>query len=269
MHQTLGIFAFFFLTSLGAQSGVHRLQDARSQAIGGTTVMNEGVFALMGNPAGLVHAQQWEGIASAETPFALWELQRAGFGVVAPLDNSSLGATIATFGEESYRETQISLAYSRLLNQQLSLGATVIYWNQNIAAYQRQGFLTFALGLQAQLYPELKAGVQLYNPFRVAVTDDETTYSTLQFGLSYLPSDKLTLIMEVYKDIDFPAQLQAGLDYQLADRIALRLGCSTRPERLSLGVGVRIFPNWWADIAASRHALLGFSPGFSLRYIKP
>jgi len=269
MHQALGILAFFFLTSLGAQSGVHRLQDARSQAMGGTTVMNEGAFALMGNPAGLVHAQQWQGIASAEAPFALWELQRTGFGVLAPLANSSVGATIATFGEKSYQETQISLAYSRLLNQQLSLGATLVYWNQNVAAYQRQGFLTFSLGIQAQLHPELKAGVQLYNPFRVAVTDNETTYSTLQFGLSYQPSDRLALIVELYKDIDFPAQLQAGVDYLLEDRIALRIGCSTRPERFSLGLGARLFQNWWADVAASRHAFLGFSPGFSLRYIRP
>lgn len=256
----------FFLTSLGAQSGIHRLQDARSQAMAGSTVMSEGLFALYGNPAGLAQAKQLQGIALLEYPFALSELQRAGFGLVAPLEHSTFGFKAATFGFDAYRETQFSLAYSRLLNSNFSLGAELIYWNQNIAEYGNKGFLTFALGLQAQLSPTLKAGAHLYNPIRARVTEQEMTFSSLQLGLIYQPSEQLDILAEVYKDIDFPAQVKAGIDYKIEDKLALRLGISTAPVRFSFGLGIRVLPGWAVDLAASRHEFLGFSPGFSLRY---
>jgi len=266
MRCVLLLFFLFILTHLDAQSGIHHLSDARSQAMAGSTVMNEGIFSLYGNTAGLSQITSLQGIAVMESPFALSELQGAGFGLASPLGSSTLGLKAATFGFDAYRELQFSLAYSRPLNSQLSLGAEMIYWNQNISEYGNKGFLTFALGLQANLSPTLQAGAYLYNPIRARVSEREPTFSSLQIGLVYQASEDLDLVAEVYKDIDFPAQFKAGVDYQIEDTFSLRLGVGTAPTRLSFGLGIKILPDWAIDIAASRHEFLGFSPSFSLRY---
>ena len=266
MRSIISLFFLLSALTLQAQSGIHRLKDARSQALAGSTVMNQGLFALYGNPAGLAQVTQFQGIALLEYPFALPDLQRAGFGLVAPLENSTFGFKAASYGFDAYREGQFSLAYSRVLNPNLSLGGEIIYWNQNIPEYRSKGFLTFALGLQARLSPTLQAGVQLYNPIRARITEDETSFSSLQIGLCYQPSEQLDILAEVYKDLDFPAEIKAGIDYRIDPRLALRLGIGTAPVRFSFGLGIQVFPGWAIDIAASRHEFLGFSPGFSLRY---
>lgn len=267
MRSIISLFFCLSTLVLGAQSGIHRLTDARSQALAGSTVMNQGLFALYGNPAGLAQVTQVQGIALLESPFALSELQRAGFGLAVPLENSAFGFKAASYGFDAYREGQFSLAYSRMLNANLSLGGEIIYWHQHIPAYRSAGFLTFALGFQARLSPTLQAGAQLYNPIRARVTEDETTFSSLQIGLLYQPSEQLDILAEVYKDLDFPAEIKAGIDYWIDPRLALRLGIGTAPVRISFGLGIQVFPGWAIDMAASRQEFLGFSPGFSLRYI--
>jgi hypothetical protein len=244
------------------------LKDARSQALAGNTVMNEGVFALFGNSAGLAKAKSIQAIATVESPFLLEELQRGGFGFLLPLENSAFSLKASTFGLEDYRETQLSLGYSRLLSSNLSIGAELIYWNNRIPEYGNRDLLTFAIGMQANLSPTVQVGAHLYNPIRADISDNETTYSTLQVGGSYRPSDRLSIMAEVYKDVDFPAQVRAGIDYEIDPRFAIRLGVGTLSTLYSFGVGVQLFPGWFVDIAASRHEFLGFSPGFSLRYMK-
>lgn len=267
MRFAFTLFLLFCLGPVFSQSGIHLLKDARSQALAGASVMNEGVFALYGNSAGLAKAQTIQAVATIESPFVLQDLQRAGFGFLLPLENSAFGIKAATFGFDDYREMQFSLGYSRLLNSNLSIGAEVIYWNNNIPEYGNRDLLTFALGLQANLSPTVQVGAHLYNPIRADISEGETTYSTLQVGGAYTPSERLQIMAEVFKDIDFPAQLRAGIDYKIDPKFALRLGIGTAPTLFSFGIGLQLFPGWQVDIAASRHEYLGFTPGFSLRYM--
>lgn len=267
MRALLVLFLIPIFSPLLAQAGLHQLTDARSQAMAGSTVTNEGLFALYGNPAGLSQISQVQGVALVEFPFGQYELQGAGFGLAMPLENSALGMKAATYGFDAYRELQLSFVYSRQLHEQFSLGSEIIYWNYHIPGYGNQGFLTFALGMQAILSPSLKTGIKLYNPIRASVSVDEKTFSSLQTGLIYQASAELNLVAEVYKDIDFPAQFKAGIEYNIDKKIAMRLGLSTAPSRFSFGLGLGLLPAWAIDIAVSRHEYLGLTPGFSLRYV--
>jgi hypothetical protein len=94
--------------------------------------------------------------------------------------------------------------------------------------------------------------------------------TVLRLGFSYESSDKATFAAEVSKDIDYPVQVRAGLEYRLADPVALRAGIQTAPEKWSFGIG------YWLekqkllfDLSASHHQFLGFTPAISLAFASP
>ena len=120
--------------------------------------------------------------------------------------------------------------------------------------------------MQSQLSKSFSIAAFVYNPIRAERNAEERTHSIMQLGLGYQPSEKLTLVAEVEKDIDHPANFRAGVDYAINDLIALRIGLATAPSLFSFGFSIQIFPQVRVDIATSRHEILGFSPGFSLIY---
>lgn len=262
------LFFFFCLSGwvLSAQSGIQNLMDARSFSMGRTASLDQGTSALFTNPAGLATAQEFSAIATAQNQFLLPELQSAGLAALLPTKTGNFGIKAAAFGSQAYRENLFSLAYGRQLSQRFRLGAELIYWNNSIPEYGTQGYLTFALGIQSQLSKQVSVAAYLYNPIRAERNDEELTYSVLQLGVAYQPSEQLNIVAEVEKDIDHPANFKAGIEYALNDLIALRLGIGTAPSLFSFGFSIQIFPQIQVDIASSRHEILGFSPGFSLIY---
>ena len=266
MKHLLFFVSLFVSISLGGQNGVFSGSNARSIALGGSGVAFTGLSSLGNNPAGLAGLESWGGSAQAERRFLLSELQLFSAGGAIPTASGTFGLLVNYFGFREYNEQKIGLLYARKLFDQLYLGAQVGFFNTRIPEYGSKGLLTFDLGLLAPLSRQLSFGLHLLNPIRQEIREGEDLPTVLRFGLEYQPAEKIHLLAEVEKDIQYKARVHAGLEYQLIEILFLRLGVATEPVSMSFGIGLALAGGLSIDVASSYHQVLGFTPGIGLSY---
>ena len=89
----------------------------------------------------------------------------------------------------------------------------------------------------------------------------------MKAGLSYRPGNKITLSVETWKDIEYPASLRAGLEYKVLDKLPIRTGIATAPFHQYFGLGFAP-KNFRIDYALSNTSRnLGLSHSFSVSYL--
>lgn len=241
---------------------------AKSAALGGQTTTLNDVFSIINNPAGLSKLEQFNIGVYAENRFLVADLNLFGVGISLPLQDNALGIGATYFGNAAYSETNLTLAYSRLLTENLSMAVNFDYLNLSIEELGTNSAFTFGLGLQFSPSKNIDIGVHIFNPIRVQITEEQNELlpSLLKVGLAYHPvEEKFTLFAEAEKDIDRDAILKFGLEYQLIEKLSLRGGISTNPTYSSFGLGLNL-GKIVLDIANRFHPVLGYSPHISVIY---
>lgn len=260
--RTLSAFFFILICPivLLAQNGTPPVGGTRAVGMGYTGTTFTDINSLFSNQAGLAKLEKVTAIAFAEQRFLLNELQGLSTGIALPTNSGTFGLSLNYFGFEDYNEQRAGLAYARQLVDKLSIGAQLLVLNTQIAEYGNKANVTFELGLLAEILPQLNLGLHLYSPARIELTTDEYLPSVFKLGLSYLPSDKLLILAELEKDIDYDLRTKLGLEYNILDQLSMRLGLATQPINLSFGLGYQLKNGLTLDIASSYHEILGFTP---------
>jgi len=242
---------------------------ARSTAMGGASVCLNDFWSLHNNQAGMAGYNQMAAGIYGENRFMMKELSQGAFGFVMPVKGAGVfGLNYNYFGYSLYRESKVGLAYAMAFGDKISGGIQLDYINTHIGEdYGNANIFTFELGLQAKLIKNLVLGVHVYNPVHVKVSKYGSDRVPVIFkgGLSYSFSDKAIVAIETEKDLNQKARFKAGVEYHVVKPVYLRVGISTNPFSNSFGVGLE-FGNFKADISASRHQVLGFSPQISMVY---
>ena len=73
--------------------------------------------------------------------------------------------------------------------------------------------------------------------------------------------------IELEKDIDFPLRIRYGLEYQIKDKLYLRIGYSSRPSNFHLGFGIYINDQLMIDVGNKYDQTLGLTPSASIGYV--
>ncbi|SEQ63420.1 hypothetical protein SAMN05444359_1137 [Neolewinella agarilytica] len=257
----------FFLPTISAQDGLFPAFDIRARLLGGTGLTGEGIDALWTNPAGLAHTgDELEGAAFAEQRFGLSELTTANIGAAYKTGLGGFGLQLASFGFDSYRETRIGLAYGRKLSEKFSIGADFSGFAVSTEGYESTFNLTFGLGMQLEIIPELHVGARIFSPLRIERFPDEYLPQLLALGLSYQPSNKVILSAEIHQDAENPARFRGGLEYLPAEELSIRLGVATENTELSFGLGYEVIDRLELSAGAVWHEVLGVWPGVGLRW---
>ncbi len=239
---------------------------ARSFAMGGTGLTFQDVHAVWTNPAGIGGVQGPSAAGYVEQRFGLEELRTASLAAALPTGNGGVGVFVQTFGFSTYREQQVGVGYGLRLTDVLRLGLQVGAYGWSIETYGNQWLISGSVGVQTDITDNLNVALRVTNPVRQEVAENTELPSLLSLGLNYRPNPSIQLLAEVEKDIDFPARVRVGLDYQLLDPLQLRLGVATDPALLSLGVSYRLVSMLRLDLAVQYDQILGVSPGFGLVY---
>lgn len=253
--------------SLWAQVSYPLPAGARGQAMGGAGAVFQDIHAAWSNPAGLAYLEGTSVALFGEQRFALSDLRQISAAGAMPVGNSTIGLAVGYFGFEAYNESRIGLLYGRKLAKNLSLGAQLYTLGTRIPDYGSKQLISFEVGLQAAISPEVRVGGRVANPVRVEVLEGEPLPTVVNFGVSYQPGEQVLLVAEVEKDILFPVRVRCGLDYQLIDALRLRAGVATNPSLLSFGLGYRLLEQWQLDFSAAYHQHLGFTPGIGLVFV--
>lgn len=233
--------------------------------MGSTGVAQSDVNALLNNQAGLANLQAFSALIAGEQRFAVSELQSAAAGAALPTSGGTFGLSLHYFGFDLYNEQRIGLSYARLLLENLAIGAQFVVHNTRIEEYGSKWAPAVELGLLYQITDGFSVGAHVFNPARVEVVEGEFLPTVLRLGFSYQSSNKTTFSAELNKDIDYPVQLRAGVEYQLVRVVFVRAGIQTAPEKWSFGVGYWLEKqNLAFDLSAAHHQFLGFTPGVSL-----
>jgi hypothetical protein len=117
----------------------------------------------------------------------------------------------------------------------------------------------------AELGPKFFLGAHFSNLNRARLSQNNELRlpTTVQMGISYLPSESLRLMAELEKDIELAPVFKAGIEYELNQWILLRTGISSNPARLSFGLGLRK-DRFGFDYAYGQNTALGRTHHLSL-----
>jgi hypothetical protein len=246
---------------------------ARAVGMGNTAVTNRDAWALFNNLAGLSEMEDLEVHFGYQLRYGITEFNTYALTAVSPLSFGGVaGVSVYRFGDEFYSEQRIGLGYSHKISF-TSVGVKLNYVQVavddqiGITQGARRAF-TFEIGGLATLTDKLSFGMHAYNfnqgRLRSEYIEDRLPV-ILKAGLAYRPIKTLIINVETEKDIDYPASLKAGLEYEIVKKVFLRTGISTRPFDNHFGIG--FFPKKFSfEYALSTNTRLGFSHHLTLGY---
>jgi hypothetical protein len=269
MKTTSFLFTFliiFIVAPLFSQNGHFNIAGARASALGNTGVNFRDIQSVFSNQAGLARLENAAATVFGQQRFLLQELQQVGFGAALPTNSGTIGLNVQYFGNESYNEQKIGLAYGRKLMEKLSIGAQMNVLRTSIPEYGSLSTFTFELGLQSDINSQISLAAHLFNPLRLETVEGEILPTVLTLGAAYRPTPLTAVFLELEKDVSRPLMVKSGIEYQIVEALKLRTGIATNPTLFSFGLGLDMKKGPLIDIAASYHQLLGFSPTAGLTY---
>jgi len=253
------------LFSVFAQNAFSTAAGARGIGVGNANLTYQDIHSGFNNQAGLAYLEGFSAAAYAENRFLLKELQLAAISIAQPTNSGTWGMLLQYFGFDAYNEQKIGLNYSRKLFNNLAIGAQFDFLNTQIKAIGNTATFTFEIGLQYEILDKLTVGIHLFNPIRATI-GTQALPAIIQIGLTYKPTNYITISSSVEKDSTLPYNLRIGLEYQLLEKIQFRSGFNSNPNRLSFGLGYLI-NRLQLNVAASYHEVLGFSPALGVVFL--
>ena len=243
---------------------------SRSHALGNASVAIDDIWAYHHNPANLVSVKKLGLGLSYENRFLLKELQSQGFVVALPLKVGVISFGLQSFGFKNFRTNRLGLGYSMKLAEFLSCGVQLNYHQVRLTdAYGRKDALTAELGLRANITDNWKVAFSVFNLTRTKISEfgEDRLTTLMRLGTQYTFSEKVMLVAELEKNIEFPVRFKTGIEYSPIRKLFLRGGFATQPIEISAGLGYRFKEQFQLDLGSAYHQILGWSPNFSFTYL--
>ncbi len=255
------IFTLFILFILNIPNIAQINPGARQISLANSDVaLANDVFTLFNNPSGLAQLNWKEvGIYYSPAPFGLSELANGYVAYQQPFSFGSLGIGGMTYGYDLYRESKIILGYSYNYDNIFFIGAAANYHSYSIQNYGSTGVFYFNLGALVYILDNLRWGFSTSNVNRATVGDqDDQIPVVLSTGFSFDILNNFSLNFALDKDIRYDPSISFGIDYDLIEYLALRLGGSNNPSRFTAGLGIN-YSFVSLDYAFFTHPDLGFT----------
>ena len=259
---------FVFLIVRGAMFAAFEPRDigARAGGVGGAFVgAMKDVWSALRNPSALSQLRTQElSLFYSPAPFGMRELNFGGFVYVNPTTVGIFGISVSGFGFELYKETTVSLSYSNAVHRTVALGFTLRYHRLDIERYGSAVALGLDTGILIRPSEKLHVGfvVRNLNAPTIGLARERLpqTYST---GISYVPVDRLIILVDLEKDVRLPVTVKAGLEYRPLEFLAIRSGLATVPSKGTAGIGIQ-HSRFALDYALQTHPELGLTHQFSI-----
>ena len=222
--------------------------------------LSNDVFAVFNNPAGLSQFNWREiGIYYSPAPFGLSELSNGYVAYAEPFSFGTVALGGMTYGFELYRESKISLGYSYNYENKFFAGLAVNYHSFSIQNYGNSNAFYLNLGGLAYITHQLRWGFAITNLNRASIgNEDDQIPIIFSTGFSYDLIKTLTINLAVEKDIRYKPSVQFGLDYNIIEYLALRVGFQNEPARYAAGIGIN-YSIISLDYAVFTHQDLGLT----------
>lgn len=273
MRHLLGFFLAGVLASVSGfvpahgQSAFDLYGGSRASGLGYASTALTTAVGVHANPGASATLEQRTVSFYARQAFGLSSLRYGSVSGTWPASWGAVSVGASTFGGDGYREIHYSIGYARALrfgtSRRVHVGLVGRYYHTRIDGYGGAGALGLHVGLLVPLLPSLHFGAHATNVNGPSLVDGEALPQTLSVGLQYRATSRLLVVMDVFKDLSFPASVRGGVEVRPIPMLALRAGVTSVPTRFTGGVGLRL--GWIrAHVAAEQHDELGWSPSASL-----
>jgi len=236
-------------------------------ALGSAGTALQDVWSLQQNCAGAASIEHAIFALGYEQHFLNPELstQTAVFGL--PIRNHVLGLSFQRYGINEYREQTTGLALSRSFSTALSISLALKYHQVSIPFYGSGKAVSVEAGMQYSLNERVRLGSYISNPGRSSINGLSSSHipSGIAVGVAIILSDKVLLVSDLNKMLDFGMNVRLGIEYQIINWFYLRGGIGSNPFKQSAGFGVK-YGRFSLDAATSSHPRLGYSPNLSFSY---
>jgi hypothetical protein len=259
------LFCFPILISSALAQGWQPM-GSRSIALGNASVALNDVWAYHHNPAALIGIKNLSFGVSYENRFLLKELQSQGFVVAYPFKRSVFSIGGQTFGYTNFRTYRSGFGYALALTDFLSIGVQLNYHLVRLPqAYGRHQTVTAEFGAMAKITDNWHFGFSILNLTRNELSSyQEDRYTTaLRLGTRYEVSNKVLILGEIEKNVDFPIRFKSGVEYEPAKNIYVRGGFGTAPIEFSFGFGYHWKGIYKLDLGSAYQQIIGWSPNLS------
>ena len=241
---------------------------ARSVSMAGISSVQEDVWAVANNPAGLGGYSHLSLATSAEQRFLMKELGYYAVATTIPSGKGCMGIFAMFSGYKSFIDQKLSFSYGRLFGDRVLCGTSLVYIYQKAGGETRPIHqVSYELGTIINLSKKVKLAFATFNPFQLYYKSQ--TYATLpsifKLGLSVEYSPSLFIYTECEKDLDFSPILKIGTEYIYRDIFFIRGGIRIFPASYSFGAGFT-YDRIILEFSSSYHQYLGFTPLLSLQY---
>ncbi len=238
---------------------------ARGSGMANATVTLSDVFAMYSNQGCLAEIEYFSIGMSTKRHFLLSEIGAYSMVIALPTRSGVLGLSINYFGNKYYKEQSVFVGFGKKLSPKLSIGIMIDYLSFFTEGYGFAHLATFETGVLAKIDKKLRFGAHVFNPIRRKIGSEtkEILPVVMNIGMGYSPSEIVTLVFEVEKDMEQKAMLKVGVEYRIAKMLFVRGGYTLYPQRVSFGIGLRK-KNLLIDAATTFHPVLGYTPSLSL-----
>ena len=263
----LSVFLSLFLAqNLRAQS-YFWMQGASN--LHGGTAQND-VWAANNNQAALAFQESTISTGvNYESAFLMKSLGYTSAAVSYALKGGTFGLSFSNFGYELFNTKKITLAYGKRMGEKLAFGVGLnyihIFQGQE---YGSRGIFTFDLSMAAKLSEKIQMGAHVFNPIRAQIEDyyEEKIPVLFNLGARYKLNENFSFMVDVMNDEVSQIRLVGSAEYRIMEMFHVRLGLQNDDNLLfNFGAGLKL-GDLWIDFSSSMHQVLGYSPGFSLRY---
>ena len=223
------------------------------------------VYSGTSNQASLAQLTSGSFGVYGERRFMLEELNNYSAIIAIPTKSGTIGFQGDYFGSANFNENQIGLIYARKVTSVIDAGVKFNYHSVKVAGYGTSSAINFEIGTIFHLTEKLHTGIHIYNPTssKLSKSGNEKLAAIYQFGLGYEASKNVFVSTEIVKQEDKDISVNAGLQYNLHEKVFLRAGISSLSNNSYLGLGLKL--NFGRiDINAAYHPQLGFTPGVLL-----
>jgi long-subunit fatty acid transport protein len=260
------LFYSLFLGKTAAQVGYRLVSGGQSAAMSNAVSAMSTPDAVFQNPAALIYITRPTATVATEMRFGVKELRPVGIGFIQPTKSGVFGGSIQHFGFSAFQQQKIGLAFAKRFSEKFNAGVQLDYLHLQATGYGNANILTFELGCNTLITKELTLAFYVFNPLTVRLSEAERTPSVFRLGAAYSINKNVLIAAEIEKSIIDATNFRMGLDYKVAETVAVRCGFSSLPASFSFGIGYFLSKNCVIDLALSHQSTLGSTPSVSLTY---
>lgn len=239
----------------------------RFTALGNTGAALQDVWSLQSNQAGITAVRSATAAAGNESDFPAAELSTQSVLFVYPYKNNVFGISFQNYGFSAYSEQRVGLTYAKAFGDKLSAAISFNMHQLKIPQYGVASAFSAEAGLQYKIAEKILLGSHISNPSGAGYAGrlSASLPVMLELGGAYAFSDKVRLSGSLVTVLNTSQDVRLGLEYMLADVIALRGGINLNPMRQFAGFGYK-YKHLDIDAAVSAHPAIGYRPQIALAY---